>query len=151
MNKGLSTVLIIVVLAAGVGGAYLFYKNANKKADTAVQNNTSQQQAAENVDGSNTPTHPDDTSSTSTNQSNAVTIKGFAYSPSSITVKKGTTVTWTNQDSVEHNVVSEQEGGPKSDLLKKGGTFSFTFDKIGTFTYICSVHPQMKGTVTVTD
>jgi plastocyanin len=149
MNKGLITILIIIVLALGGGAAYYIYKQANKKADTATQTSSSQQQMAENADMH----HEDDTSSTSTstNQSNSVTIQNFAFSPANITVKKGTTVTWTNKDSAVHDVVSSQSGGPKSDHLEKGESFSFKFDTTGTFNYICSIHPSMKGVVTVTD
>jgi amicyanin len=66
-------------------------------------------------------------------------------------VKVGTKVTWTNQDSVGHDVVADTESpdAPKSDLLRKGESYSFTFNKAGTYTYYCSPHPYMKGTVIV--
>lgn len=147
MNKGLVTILIILVLALGGGGAYYLYEKANQKTDTATQTNTTQQQSAENMNMG----HADDNSTASTSQSNSVTIQNFAFSPAHITVKKGTTVTWTNQDSAGHNVVSNQSGGPKSGTLEKGQSFSFKFDTVGTFDYICSIHPSMKGTVTVTE
>lgn len=148
MNKGLVTILIIVVLALGGGGAYYLYKKANQKTETATQTSTTQQQSAENM---STTGHADDNSTASTSQTNSVTIQNFAFSPAHITVKKGTTVTWTNQDSAAHNVTSNQSGGPKSGTLEKGQTFSFKFDTTGTFDYICSIHPSMKGTVTVTE
>lgn len=82
-----------------------------------------------------------------------VNIKGFAYEPKVITVKKGTKVTWTNNDRVEHTVTSS-EGAPAafgSELFGNGKSFSYTFDKGGTYDYYCEPHPYMKGTVIVTE
>jgi len=82
----------------------------------------------------------------------SVSINNFAFSPQQITVSQGTTVTWTNQDSVAHTVVSDA-GAPgtfSSDPLSQGSSFTFTFTKPGTYTYHCSIHPSMTGTVTVT-
>jgi plastocyanin len=77
-----------------------------------------------------------------------ITISGFKFDPDTVTVTIGTTVTWTNQDTTAHTVVAD-DGSWKSDSLAKGANFSFTFDKAGTYTYICSIHPTMKGTVIV--
>jgi plastocyanin len=77
-----------------------------------------------------------------------VTIKGFAFDPTSVTIKVGESVTWTNQDSTDHTVVADN-GEFKSASLANGATFSFTFSKAGTYPYHCSIHPTMKGTVTV--
>ncbi|MBI2109238.1 MAG: cupredoxin family copper-binding protein [Parcubacteria group bacterium] len=78
------------------------------------------------------------------------TIQGFAFSPASITVKKGTTIVWTNKDSVGHTVTGGG-GGPDSRLLGEGESYSFTFNNAGVFNYVCSPHPSMRGTVTVTE
>jgi plastocyanin len=84
--------------------------------------------------------------------SNSVTIKDFAFSPASITVKKGTTVTWTNSDTTTHTVTeSDGQTGPDSGSLPSGKTYSFTFNTTGTFKYKCTLHPNMTGTVTVTE
>jgi plastocyanin len=72
----------------------------------------------------------------------AVTISGFAFAPASVTVKVGDTVTWTNKDSVPHTVTAA-DGSFNSGSLAQGATFSFTFQKAGTFTYRCTVHPTM--------
>jgi plastocyanin len=80
---------------------------------------------------------------------NAVAIKGFAFNPAENTVKVGQRVTWTNEDSTEHNVIADS-GEFKSPDLKQGDKFSFTAKKAGTFSYICTYHPQMKATLTVT-
>lgn len=76
----------------------------------------------------------------------SVNIKNNAFSPQSVTIKAGDTVTWTNQDSVQHNVDFESF---KSDLLSQGQTYSHTFDTPGSYSYDCDVHPFMKGTVIV--
>jgi plastocyanin len=79
-----------------------------------------------------------------------VMIKGYAYSPASLTVNVGDTVTWTNMDTAPHTVTVTS--GPEkfaSANLAKGESFSFTFSKAGTYAYYCAVHPDMKATVTV--
>jgi plastocyanin len=83
-------------------------------------------------------------------QGNQVTISGFAFAPQVIQVKKGTTVTWTNQDNVAHTVTGDA-GGPASGLLNKSQTFSYTFNTVGNFPYHCMPHPHMTGIVQVTE
>jgi len=78
----------------------------------------------------------------------AVSIENMAFAPANLTVAIGTTVTWTNNDSVAHTVTSDT-GIFDSKNMAKGSTFSYTFDEKGTFSYHCAIHPGMKGTVTV--
>jgi plastocyanin len=77
----------------------------------------------------------------------AVSIKGFAFDPTSVDVKVGDTVAWTNEDSAAHNVVGD--GGISSGDLAQGDTYSKTFDTAGTYAYKCAIHPTMTGTVVV--
>ncbi len=77
---------------------------------------------------------------------NAISIQNFAFSPATLTVKKGTTVTWMNNDTATHTVKSSLF---TSGNLAKGDTFKFTFDTVGTFNYSCGVHPSMMGTIIV--
>ncbi len=77
----------------------------------------------------------------------AVTIQGFAFGPSSLDVDVGTTVTWTNKDSVTHTVTAND--GSFDGQVASGATFSQTFAKAGTFSYHCKIHPSMTATVTV--
>jgi plastocyanin len=77
-----------------------------------------------------------------------VAMKNIAFDPATVTIKVGESVTWTNQDSVDHNVIADN-GEFSSSLLAKGATFSFTFDTAGTYGYHCSIHPSMTGTVVV--
>ena len=80
-----------------------------------------------------------------------VTISNFAFSPEKLTVEAGTTVTWTNQDGAPHNVTSTDGPGVDaattstfdSGSLSQGDTFSFTFDKPGTYYYECTIHASM--------
>jgi plastocyanin len=76
-----------------------------------------------------------------------IDMKDIQFNPSSATVKVGQTVKWVNQDEAPHNV----EGGPlHSKTFGKGGTFEFTPKKAETISYVCTVHPGMKATLTVT-
>ncbi|NUP48221.1 MAG: cupredoxin family copper-binding protein [Catenulispora sp.] len=82
---------------------------------------------------------------------NAVAISGFAFGPAALTVKVGTTVTWTNKDSDAHTVTSQGSGGPlQSKALATGESYSYTFTAPGTYAYLCTIHPFMTATVTVT-
>ena len=79
-----------------------------------------------------------------------VTISHYAFAPASLTVAAGTTVTWTNLDSVGHDVTVTR--GPAlfhSPMLSQGQSWSYTFSAAGPYSYICSVHPDMRATVTV--
>ena len=80
----------------------------------------------------------------------AIDIKDFAFSPKELKVKVGTTVRWSNDDSNTHTVTSST-GPAKFDSkdLKSGATFSFTFTKAGTYSYMCDIHNYMTGTVAV--
>jgi amicyanin len=80
---------------------------------------------------------------------NAVNIADFAFVPASLTVTVGTTVTWTNKDEDPHTVVADG-GAFRSQALGAGGAYSFTFPAAGTFDYVCSIHPFMRGSVVVT-
>jgi plastocyanin len=79
-----------------------------------------------------------------------VSMKDIKFNPETVTIKPGGKVTWTNDDSVGHDVTADdfQSGGPGE--IPGGSTFSHTFAKPGTFNYVCSVHPGMKGSVKVT-
>ncbi|MBI3486164.1 cupredoxin family copper-binding protein [Candidatus Daviesbacteria bacterium] len=88
------------------------------------------------------------TSSESAMSKNEVQIKNFAFSPASITVKVGESVTWTNQDSVGHSATAD-DNSFDTGVFSQGKSGSFTFSKAGTYTYHCSVHPNMKATVVV--
>jgi amicyanin len=86
-------------------------------------------------------------------ETDRVEIRNFSYAPSKITVRKGTTVTWTNQDNERHDVRPDNpdedfQAGP---LLARGESYSVTFNTVGTYSYFCTPHPFMKGTVEVVE
>jgi plastocyanin len=77
-----------------------------------------------------------------------VRIGNFTFNDQILTVKPGTTVTWTNGDDIPHTVTSDS-GVFKSKVLDTGDRFSFTFAKIGQYGYYCSLHPHMTGSIIV--
>jgi plastocyanin len=86
-----------------------------------------------------------------TPESNEVYMTSISFFPRELEVKAGTTVTWTNNDVVPHTT-SALDGMWDSGVMPIGGSFSFTFDTPGTFSYICAIHPsQMRGSVEVTE
>jgi plastocyanin len=85
---------------------------------------------------------------------NEVFIKDFAFGPAKKTVKKGTTITWTNKDDAHHDVSPDKDYGEAftaSKLMAKGESYSYTFNTVGVYSYHCSPHPYMKATIEVTE
>lgn len=83
---------------------------------------------------------------TPTAVSGMINIQNFAFSPTTLTIKKGATVTWTNNDSAPHQIKSATFN---SSEMSKGQSFSFTFNTVGSFDYFCSIHPSMMGKIIV--
>jgi len=82
-----------------------------------------------------------------------VTIKDFKFIPQHITIKAGQAITWENREKRQyHSVWFEAQGEAEpEDYLFPEDTYERTFDKSGTFAYRCGPHPEMTGTVTVTE
>jgi|SRR5580765_317485 plastocyanin len=78
----------------------------------------------------------------------AAALGTAAFAPDALTVDAGTTVTWTNTDSVAHTSTSDASGWD-SGIVAPGGQFSRSFQTAGTFRYHCAIHPGMVGTVVV--
>jgi amicyanin len=78
----------------------------------------------------------------------AVKIDNFSFTPQTLTISVGTTVTWTNRDDIPHTAVST-EGVFKSKVIDTDEKFSYTFTKAGTYSYYCTIHPKMTGKVVV--
>ena len=85
---------------------------------------------------------------TTSSSGNTVSMYNMQFGTGSLTVKAGTTVTWTNGDNVVHNVIADDASFKSADM-KYGYTYSHSFDTKGTFGYYCSYHSGMKGTVVV--
>src|SRR4029077_4093744 len=93
-------------------------------------------------------------SAQSSSGGNTVTLSGLAFSPTSLTVKVGTTVTFKNNDSVDHTVTNGKDGKPDANAafdksLPSGQSVDIVFDKAGTFNVTCKIHSSMNMTVTV--
>ncbi|PYI98000.1 MAG: hypothetical protein DME98_06175 [Verrucomicrobia bacterium] len=80
---------------------------------------------------------------------NRIEIKDFAFNPQTITVRAGEKVTWINRDEEPHTVVSVEKQFKKSTALDTDQEFTITAGAPGTYTYFCSVHPKMTGTIVV--
>lgn len=119
MNKII--LIIAIILLVGVGGYFIFRG------------------------GYKTPSQINQQSPTMKNE---IAVQGFAFSPAALTIKKGTMVTWTNNDSVPHNIKFNTFN---SEILNKGESFQFKFDNAGTYDYTCAIHPTMKGEIVVQD
>ena len=82
-----------------------------------------------------------------------IAIENFAFSPARVTVEPGTAVTWSNRDEEPHNIVNVPAAGQprvfRSQAVDGGDKYSFVFNQPGTYSYICSIHPQMQGTIVV--
>ena len=129
-------VIVAILAVAGIVIAMNRSSNKSNSSNTNSTQTTSNQQSQ-----SSTPV-----------AINSVTVSNFTFSPADITVKKGTTVTWANQDSVVHKV-QETDGqtGPDGSALDPGKSYSFTYNTTGTYKYHCAIHTEMTGSVTVTD
>lgn len=77
-----------------------------------------------------------------------IKIDNFSFVPATVTVAPGTVVHWVNRDDIPHNVVSDDKSF-KSKVMDTNEDFSFTFDKAGSYSYFCSIHPKMTGKVIV--
>jgi plastocyanin len=81
----------------------------------------------------------------------SVAIKSSTFVPGTVGISKGTTVTWTNDDGVQHTVTSVPQGAFDSGPIDTGKTYSYTFNQAGTFEYSCTIHPSIPhGNVIVT-
>lgn len=121
MNKNIIIGVVIIILV--IGGIYLFMQS---------QKGTTSSIAPTSVTTSN------------------IIIQNFSFSQPSITIKKGETVVWTNKDSTGHTITGNNND-LSSPTLSTDQTYSFTFNNVGTFSYHCSIHPSMTGTVIVTE
>lgn len=138
-------IIIIVIALIFIGGAGFAWERSRSDDDSGTSNQTAQPRPEEDE---TEPTEPDQAGDMV-----EVDIQDFAFQPASLTIAAGTTVTWTNQDDAQHDITPDEEGAgfARSQLLSKGESYSFTFDTPGTYTYHCTPHPNMTGTITVTE
>lgn len=132
--------IALVVIAIGIGVAIMLMSGDDEPEATTQQPATS---------SPTTPPNSTETTPPPTTTTGAVSMEGSAFTPANITVRVGTTITWTNNDNTLHDVVADSDGGPNSSNMQEGDTFSFKFENVGEFPYHCSYHPGMTGKVTV--
>ena len=99
--------------------------------------------------GSSSGSAPSTSAASSSGGGVAIKMQNIQFAPKDVTVKVGQKVTWTNDDSTDHNVTAESGADFKSKDFGNGETFSFTPDKAGTIKYECTLHPGMTATLTV--
>ncbi len=124
-------IALIILAVIGVGTYYIVFSSGSSKTPVYAP-------------VSNVP-------QAATALSASVEIKNFSFNPSTLTVKAGTKVTWTNNDSVPHTVSSDSGNLLNSVSLSPGQSFSFTFTNSGTTKYHCGIHPMMKAEIIVTN
>ena len=142
MNKGviISIVVIAVLLIIGMF-AYMFsQQSASSDNDEGSLVNQPPQSSNELSGTPSAPQNP---------QSEDILIKNFAFSPSTVNIKVGDSITWTNQDSASHTVTSDSGSELSSELLSQGKSYSHTFNTPGTYSYHCIPHSGMKAKVIV--
>ena len=139
---GIIIVLIAVVLIGGLT-AYILANNVttNNNENTNSYPNTAIQPPANTNTGINASISP-------TPKTYDVEIENFAFNPSSLTIKKGDSIRWTNRDSVDHTATADN-GAFNSPLLSDDENFTFTFNEAGEFSYYCVPHPYMKAKIIV--
>jgi plastocyanin len=91
---------------------------------------------------------PKPAQSTDANGGPTVTVENFNFVAASLSVPAGTTVVWTNADDVEHTVTAS-DNSFSSPAIEPQAQFSYTFARLGTYTYFCAIHPFMTGKVIV--
>lgn len=130
-------IIIAVLVVVGIGVYYIIGKKS-------VQQPLTTPILTPAASVSNTP-EPTAVSSAT------VDIRNFSFNPSALTIKKGTKVTWVNNDIVSHTVTSDSGNLLNSSTLSPGQSFSFTFTDLGTINYHCGIHTTMRGGVIVTN
>ncbi|MFV1999273.1 MAG: plastocyanin/azurin family copper-binding protein [Acidimicrobiia bacterium] len=90
------------------------------------------------------------TSSGAPSGGSEVSIENFAFGPADLTVSVGDTITWTNNENGVPHTTTADDGLWDSSTMRPDDTFAFTFTEAGTFTYLCTIHPSMRATITVT-
>lgn len=134
MKKTVKTLSLLTISAIIISGCTMGQKQTTKPQPAATPQKQNNQINA-------------NTSGEQNNVAEAkVNIENFSFNPGTLTVKAGSTVTWTNNDSAPHTIKSSSFN---SNTLSNGASYQFTFDKAGTYDYVCGIHVSMKGKIIV--
>jgi plastocyanin len=125
LKRTLTTLIVVAALGAGLAacGGY-----GNDASTTAAKPSTT---TAPAVSGAK------------------VSVRDNTFKPGTIKVKVGDTITWTNDGAVAHTVTATGGADFDSGTLAPGKSFTFTADKAGTLSYVCTIHAGMQGTIEV--
>jgi plastocyanin len=137
---GATTAAAAATTAAGGGGA-----TTTAAADTTEAPDTS---VADTSAASTTAASTTTTAATASGEATVVAVD-FAFSPKDLKVTSGTKVTWTNNDSATHQIVSKGDPFPGDGTIDSGESYSVTFDTPGTYDYFCGIHNSMTGSIVV--
>lgn len=141
MKRGILAVVVVVIIAIA---AWFLFANNNSNSNSSLNGNNNN-----NSSSNQTPAGNNNGTANQATASGQINIKNMMFTPSQISVSKGGTVTWTNNDSIAHTVTSDTGGELNSGDIQPGSTYSHTFNQTGSFQYHCSIHPSMRGTIVV--
>lgn len=143
---------LLLIGAVIIVTAVAFFALTGESDSPAPESNTTQSETSDSTDTNidETPEHLQtanikETVDAQDQKEISVTIDDFFFSPTILTISKGTTVTWTNEGDVAHTVTSTEDSPKKgldSELMQSGDTYSFTFDEAGVYNYLCTPHPS---------
>jgi plastocyanin len=138
--RTLSFVPLIIIIAAVLAAGCTQSQQPQPTAITPTPGQTPAQPSASPV---NTPLSQAPVSE------NTIAIKNFAFNPPTMTVTAGSIVRWVNQDSAPHRIMFSDKREAGSDVLSPSQSYSKKFDLAGRFSYYCTIHPDMTGTIIV--
>ena len=127
MKKGLVIAIIIILVIALAAGFY-FMKYSSPVVKTSGTDS-----------GQGTVAGP----------GSIISIKNFNFNPTTVNIKVGESVTWNNEDSAPHSIISDSGTELASKTFSSGQSYTYTFNTAGTYEYHCGVHTSMKGKVVV--
>ena len=143
MNKIILIIIVVVVVIILIGVYFIYQVTKNSTYNTVVPGGTNNMS---NINSS--ATSVSNAQNQTANLNSAVAIQNFSFSPATLNIKLGTTVTWTNNDSVPHQIKAATFN---SAVLNNGDSFQFTFSSVGEYDYSCAIHTYMKGKIIVTN
>jgi amicyanin len=143
MKKTIIFIIVILIIVFG----FILLSDWEKAEEEGTEGENKEQPTEQN--GQTESVDGKEAGQEGTDVAESVSIRNFAFSPSKITIKKGSQVVWTNKDSVGHTVTSDEGNELDSELLMQNDNYSHTFNEVGLFKYHCTPHPFMKGEVIV--
>ena len=152
MKRKNSLVWIVVILIIALG-VFMFYRsgatnnyNYGDSGQQGTQTQNNQQAPAIGVANNTSTSQP---ASSSQGKKYTLDAKNFQFTPQTLTLNVGDSITWTNGDQATHTVTSNSGNIFNSGYLQPGQSYTFTFNTSGVYNYYCQMHPSMRGVITV--